>query len=124
MATETNGGGSILKSRKAQIVVIGIAAVLGISLGGAALGMTDEQKAQAIDALKWLIGLLLGGHTITDIAYSITGARERTAVEQEHGATERAKLANGNGATAPSEPDDEPDEPAEGDDEPEEGGEK
>jgi type II secretory pathway pseudopilin PulG len=116
MATETNGGGSILKSRKAQIVVIGIVAVLGISLGGAALGMTDEQKTQAIDALKWLIGLLLGGHTLTDIAHSITGARERTAVEQENGATERARLANGGGTTAPSEP-------AEGDDETEEGGE-
>jgi hypothetical protein len=94
--TESGNGGSILKSRKAQIVVIGIAAVLGITLGGAALGMTDEQKAQAINAVEWLIGLLLGGHTISDVAHGIAGSRERVAAERE--TTERARIAlNGNG---------------------------
>lgn len=104
MTTESNGG-SILKSRKAQIVVIGIAAVLGITLGGAALGMTDEQKAQAIEAVEWLIGLLLGGHTISDVAHGIAGSRERVAAERE--TTERARIAVTNGGSVGDATDDE-----------------
>lgn len=94
---ESNDSGSILKSRKAQIVVIGIAAVLGIALGGAALGMTDEQKQQAIAAVQWFVGLLLGGHTLTDIAYNVAASRERVAGERE--TTARAANAVGNGGS-------------------------
>ncbi len=72
--------------------MIGIAAVLCISLGGAALGLTSEQRAQAIAAVEWLVGLLLGGHTISDISHSVTASRERVAGERE--TTERARIAN------------------------------
>jgi hypothetical protein len=86
--------GSILKSRKGQIVLIGIVAILGVTLGGAALGLSDEQKSEAINALEWLIGLLIGGHTLTDIAHGVAISRERTAIEQESSKTERERIRN------------------------------
>jgi hypothetical protein len=43
-------------------------AVLAVTLAGAALGLSDEEKTQAIDAIKWLAALLLGGHIVTDVA--------------------------------------------------------
>ena len=62
--------GALWTTRKGQIIIIGVVAVLAIALGGTALGLDEEQRGQAIDALKWLFGAWLAGHTVTDVAFS------------------------------------------------------
>jgi len=60
-------------SRKLIYVGIALAAVLAITLGGAALGLTEDDRAKAIDAVKWLITLLVTGHVLTDISVIVKG---------------------------------------------------
>jgi len=69
----------IWQSKKLLVVIIGIVAVLAIFLGGTAIGLDEEQKAQAVGALKWFVGLFLAGHTISNATANL--AQGKVAAE-------------------------------------------
>jgi len=54
------------QSRKLWIAIAGIAAITAVVLGGQALGVED--RAGAIEAIKWVVVTLIGGHALTDAA--------------------------------------------------------
>jgi len=59
--------------RKATYAAVGSALVVALVLGGAALGISDDARLQAIEAIKWMAMLLIGGHALTDIASNRAG---------------------------------------------------
>ena len=56
--------------RKALYALGGGLMILAVVLGGAALGISDAARDQAVEALLWLSGLVIGGHALTDAAAS------------------------------------------------------
>jgi hypothetical protein len=70
---EANGKRALWTRRKVQIVLIGIAAVLALVIAGRFLEIPWEQVEKGITAIEWLIGLLLGAHTGTDIVAMLRG---------------------------------------------------
>jgi len=120
----------VWKRNKVWMVLIGVAGVLGVALGGAAIGLDDESRAKAIDAVLWLVGLLIGGHTLTDVGSQVAKAahhRAEAEMASADAATIRAeaemvRARNGHGEPtaepAPTEPPDmEPVDDEEADDE-------
>jgi len=67
------------KRDKFWMVVVGIVGVLAVTLGGAAIGLDEDARAKSVDAVLWLVGLLMGGHTVTDVGSQVAKAMHHKA---------------------------------------------
>lgn len=82
--------GPIWQSRKFWMVVVGVIGVMAVALGGAAVGLDEEARRKATEAILWLVGLLMGGHTVTDVGSQVAGAmRAKAEADSYRAMTER-----------------------------------
>lgn len=77
-----NVAASLLESRKTWMALGGILAVLVVTLAGALLGVSEESRGQAVEAIKWLVGFLIGGHAVTDVGHQLSVAVRDRPVAQ------------------------------------------
>lgn len=81
----------IWKRDKFWMVVIGVIGVLAVVLGGGALGLDEEARRKAMDAILWLVGLLISGHTVTDVGSQVAqaiGSRSKAPASETVAETE------------------------------------
>lgn len=77
-----NVAASLFESRKTWMALGGILAVLVVTLLGAVLGVSEEARGQAVEAIKWLVGFLIGGHAVTDVGHQLSVAVRDRPVAQ------------------------------------------
>lgn len=59
------------KKDKIWIAGLGILAVVGLFLGGAALGLSEEARAQAAAIVGGIVSFLLGAHGLSNAAHNL-----------------------------------------------------
>ena len=90
----------IWKKDKFWYVVLGVVGVLAIALGGTALGLDDEMRRKAMEAILWLVGLLIGAHTVTDSGSQFAGAMKAKAeADARRAQAEMVRATNGTSST-------------------------
>ena len=66
---------------KVIIAIASVAAVIAVVLAGSALRVDEDLQEQAISAIKWIAGFLLGGHVASDVASMVAGQQGGRSVE-------------------------------------------
>lgn len=68
--------GKWYESRKLWVVLGAALIVVGLTLGGTAIGVSPEERQAALDTIKWLVGFFVTTHAATDITAKVVGGKK------------------------------------------------